>query len=315
MTAFSTAIRLASQVAGLEQTIQMRHSKLIVYISNLSTTAAAAAQSFGRYETAVEWLEQGRCLVWSQINNLRTPLDNLRDHSEDSKKLADRFLTVSRALEKSGSRPESRIPATEDNIRKKMSLQDEVQKHIKLARQWEELLQDIRSIDGFRDFLQPPSTSSLLSRIPKTGVVVIINVHLSRCDAIALLSGSKTVIHIPLDNLSYEKANYLKDLLHGTPKPRYRGDDKGEVDDTGEIEDTEEADDTGEVEDTEEADDTGEMNVRKGGQVPPKRGNLRKVLRELWLCVVKPILYQLATSVRGIFLLLRGETNYSLTNT
>ena len=280
MAAFSIAIRLVSQIAGLEQTIQMRHSKLIAYISDLSTTAAAAALSFGRHGTAVEWLEQGRCLVWSQINNLRTPLDDLRDYNPE---LADRFLTVSRALEKSGSRPESRILDTEDNIWKKISLQKEVQEHIKLARQWEELLHEIRSIDrdGLRDFFQPPSVSSLLSRIPKTGLVILINVHRSRCDAIALLPGSATTIHIPLNSLSYAGANDLKRLLRRT----YESSRKDE-----------------------------EVEPRKGKPAAHEYGSLRKILPELWSHVVKPILDQLAISVCGDFPLQRSNADFSLAN-
>jgi len=274
MAAFSTAICLASQVAGLEQTIQMRHSKLSVHISDLSTAAAAAALSFGRHGTAVEWLEQGRCLVWSQINNLRISLDDLRDYNPE---LANRFLTVSRALEKSGSRPQSQFPDPEDNIRKKISLQDEVQEHIKLERRLEELLHEIRSIDrdGFRDFLQPPSVSSLLSRIPKTGLVILINVHRSRCDAIALLPGSAATIHIPLDSLSYAGANDLKRLLHRTYKSSRQDE---------------------------------EVEPRKGEPVAHEQGSLRKILPELWSHVVKPILDQLTISVCGDFPLLRTPT-------
>ena len=200
--------------------------------------------------------------MWSQINKLRTPLDDLRDHDQV---LADRFASVSRALDISGSRTQSRIPDTEANFRNRMSLQDEVQKHLKLARRWEELLHEIRSIDGFHDFLQPPSISSLLTRVPKTGPIIIINAHLTRCDAIALLPGAETVIHTPLDNLSYAGANDLKGLLHRTHKNRSLEDEQSEL--------------------------------RKGRPASHKHENLRKILLELWLNVVKPILNQLAISV------------------
>jgi len=258
-------IRLASQVAGLEQTIRIHHLNLFLNISDLSTTAAAAALSFGRHGTAVEWLEQGRCLVWSQINNLRTPLGSLRDHDSV---LADDFSAVSRALEKSGSRTESRIPDTEDNMRNKMSLQDEVQKHVKLARRWEELLHEIRSIEGFHYFLQPRSMSSLLKGVPKTGPVIIINAHPTRCDAIALLPGVESAIHIPLHNLSYARANDWKGLLNQTHKTRSREDE--------------------------------EVELRKVRPVQsPRREILRKILSELWLHIAKPVLTKLAISVRG----------------
>ena len=268
MTAFSTAIRLASQVAGLEQTIQMRYSQLILNISDLSTAAAAAAFSFGQHGTALVWLEQGRCLVWSQINNLRTPLDDLRDHDQ---LLADSFLEVSRALEKSGSRTESRISDIEGNIRNQMFLQNEVQKHVKLARRWEELLHKIRSTDGFCDFLKPPNVTSLLSRLPKAGSVVIINSHFTRCDAIALIPSAKTPIHIPLDKFSYTEASRLEGRLHQTRKGRSREDE--------------------------------EVQLRRGVLVLPKHENLGKILLVLWVHAVKPILNKLAISVCGNFML------------
>ncbi|CAA7267783.1 unnamed protein product [Cyclocybe aegerita] len=260
MAAYETAIRLASQVAGLEQTIEVRHSNLIVNISDLATTAAAIALSFGRHGTAVEWLEHGRCLVWSQINNLRTPLEVLRDKD---KELADRFLAVSRALEKSGSRPESRTYHSEDKLQERMALQDEVHKHHKFAREWEELLADIRRIKGFQGFLQPTSMSSLLSLVPKAGPVVVINVHSTRCDALALLSGAETPIHIPLDNFSYARGNNLRGRLQQVHGARSRGEEEEEI--------------------------------RAGRRVIARNNNLCEILLELWSHVVKPILNRLAT--------------------
>ena len=69
LEAYNTAIQLVSQVAGLEQTIRERHTNLID-ISDLAASAAACAFKFGRPELALKWPEQGRCLVWSQLNNL-----------------------------------------------------------------------------------------------------------------------------------------------------------------------------------------------------------------------------------------------------
>jgi len=270
MTAYETAVRLASQVAGLEQTIQIRHSNIIANISDLSTTAAAAAISFGRLGTAVEWLEHGRCLVWSQFNNLRTPLDDLRDHDQE---LANHFSAVSIALEKLGSRTELRITKTEDNLQleERMTLQDEAHKHVKLAHEWEELLRDIHRINGLQDFLQPPSISSLLSLVPKAGAVVIINVHSARCDALALLSGVDTPIHIPLDKLSYSRASSLRRRLHRIHKGRSPGDEEEGV---------------------------------RAGRLFTQDNSLHAILLELWSYVVKPILNRLAITVGGNFLIL-----------
>ena len=76
LTDFALAIRLLSEVAGLEQTIHHRHAKLQFYgHSDLVGLAVATALRFNKVDLALEWLEQGRCVVWTQLNQLRTPTD------------------------------------------------------------------------------------------------------------------------------------------------------------------------------------------------------------------------------------------------
>jgi tetratricopeptide (TPR) repeat protein len=66
LIAFDTAINLLSLVAGLEQTVQHRYSQL-QNLSDLPLQAAATACSLGCINKALQWLEQGRCLVWTQL--------------------------------------------------------------------------------------------------------------------------------------------------------------------------------------------------------------------------------------------------------
>ncbi|KAF8903455.1 CHAT domain-containing protein [Gymnopilus junonius] len=108
LEAWPTVIRLASQVAGLEFTIQERYTFLLD-VSELSASAAAAAFEHGRPDLALEWLEQGRCLVWGQLNTLR----------------------VSRALENAASRADP-LPFTDETT---ISLA-----HVRLAQRWDQLL-------------------------------------------------------------------------------------------------------------------------------------------------------------------------------
>lgn len=172
LDACKVAVELLSQVAGMEQTVQRRHASLIDH-SSLSTAAAAAAFQFGKPEMALEWFEQGRCLVWNQLNSLRTPVDDLRAHDQN---LAEKLLAVSRALENAGSRveidrPESKYFSTKQRI----SIQHEVIGHVKLAQWWAQLLAKVREIPEFENFLRPPSSVSILNRLPPDGPVVIIN--------------------------------------------------------------------------------------------------------------------------------------------
>jgi hypothetical protein len=87
--------------------------KLLVNSSQLSIAASAAALSLGHPDKALEWLVEGRCIVWNQINQLRTPVDELRVHNQS---LADRFSAVSRELENAGSRSESQASAAQKRV-------------------------------------------------------------------------------------------------------------------------------------------------------------------------------------------------------
>ena len=267
LNAWTTVIQLLSQVVGMEQTIQKRHQNLVEF-SELPTSAAAAAFSLGHPDMVLEWLEQGRCLIWNQLNNLRTPLDDLHAHDPA---LADHFSQVSSALEKAGSRTESSSIRGEGSTM--AQLQEDANAHIKLAQQRDRLLKDIRDIPGFSNFLRPPQCSNLLSDLPEEGPVVVINVHKDRCDALALIAGADTPLHIPLSNFYTQVERHQREMYrylsaHGV---RSRGS-QPEFDE--------------------------ESSVRAGSVVVfGPRNVLGDILRELWLLVVKPILDALAISV------------------
>lgn len=262
--AYDLAIELISQVAGLDQTVQMRHTNLIS-ISYLTTEAAACAFSVSKYHTALEWLEQGRCLVWNQLNQLRTPLDDLFAYDDV---LASRLLAVSKELEGMGSRAgafsstdEAGSP-TENYIK----LEAQTQEHINLAQERDALLAEIREVSRFKDFLRPRRSQDLLEHLPKIGFVVVVNVHQNRCDALILHSGSDPV-HVPLPNFSYKQAGTLHNQLCLCLK---------------------------------------ENNVRMREVVDRtvrpyflavEAHSIQTVLRELWDCVVSPILTSLVQRV------------------
>jgi tetratricopeptide (TPR) repeat protein len=165
--AYSTAIRLASHLAGLHETIEIRLNNLR-HISDVSTLAAACAFKLGRIDLALEWLEQGRCVVWGQINDLRTPIDDLRAKHPD---LADDIVRVSSGPEISGSQPPEDANFTADSMAEKTTPREETSTHAKLALEWGQLLAKVRALPDFEDFIQPLSYSVISERLPKSGPV------------------------------------------------------------------------------------------------------------------------------------------------
>ena len=261
LTDFALAITLLSEVAGLELTIHRRHANLQPY-SDLVGSAVATALRFDSTNRALEWLEQGRCLVWNQLNQLRTPIDNLRMKNPS---LANRFIEVARDLESHGtSRSALFRPSPEPTLVEAIRLQDDTLNHNLHATEYKQLLEEIRALPDFHDFLQPPKATDIFSSLPNDGPLVIFNIHKTRCDALAVIAGIEEPLHIPLENFSLVKAEELQAIL------RFDLLKQREVDDQD----------------------------RMPRRVRPNPSSMSFVLNELWCKVIQPILEALGYSVR-----------------
>ncbi|KIJ63459.1 hypothetical protein HYDPIDRAFT_112868 [Hydnomerulius pinastri MD-312] len=208
LDAFKASLHLLPQLAWLGLPIKERHRELL-RAGNVARDAAAAAIEDGKYETAVEWLEQGRCIVWAQIFQLRTPVDELRAMQPE---LAARLTQVSNDLERASTR---NLPSSPALI--SPSLEAEAQRHRQLTLEWEEIVREIRALPGFEHFLLPKSISEL-SQAACSGPVVFLNASASRdrCDALVLRQDDihkLDVLHVPLAPFTYVDALKLQNWM------------------------------------------------------------------------------------------------------
>ncbi|KAI0083832.1 hypothetical protein BDY19DRAFT_910303 [Irpex rosettiformis] len=126
--------------------------------------AVTAAISAGEYGQALEWLETGRAAVWSQILQLRTLLEDLQILHPH---LADELRKVSQALQYAATSPSSIIcidslPTTSsDALHTRPSLEDQAQSSHTYALEYEELITEIRELEGFQNFLRPKTFPQL----------------------------------------------------------------------------------------------------------------------------------------------------------
>ena len=197
LDAYTVALELLPQLFGLGLSLQGRYRELIS-AGSMARDAAAAAIEFKRFQTAVEWLEQGRSIVWGQLMQLRTPVNELQDSHPA---LAARLLQVSRELEQSSS-----------NQAGSETHNEQAQRHRALTIEWQEIIQKIRSLPGFERFLLP-KTITQLSAAAQSGSVVILNASQRRCDALAITADSDTVLHVPLTEITYEMLELLQNHL------------------------------------------------------------------------------------------------------
>ncbi|PVF91180.1 hypothetical protein CPB86DRAFT_878650 [Serendipita vermifera] len=201
LNAYECALGLMPLMAWLGLTIGDRHQQL-VRIGGIARDAAAAAITAEQYEKALEWLEQGRSIVWTQILRLRTPVDQLQEVDPD---LAERLLRVSRTLDR-GIRQGNVVEGNQ------MSIEEEGRRYRASTAEWESIIEQIRSLPNFENFLRSPSWSQLKAA-SHGGPVVVFNIAKTRCDALALLPGLEEIIHIPLPKVTSERVTELQDEL------------------------------------------------------------------------------------------------------
>jgi hypothetical protein len=78
LKAYTCALHLLPKLAWLGRKIDSRYNELLKARS-LACDAAAFSLIDGNIQQSVEWLEQGRSVVWNQTFQLRTPLDDLKN--------------------------------------------------------------------------------------------------------------------------------------------------------------------------------------------------------------------------------------------
>ncbi|KAF7359752.1 hypothetical protein MVEN_00699900 [Mycena venus] len=220
--AYTTAIGLLPELAWLGLSITDRHYHLSE-AGQVVRDAASAAIAVHDYWKAVEWLDQGRSVIWGQLLNLRTPVDELR---KSRPHLADQLVTLSASLETAGTRSNA-ADAT-----KPQSLQSIANQVHAFALERNHILQQIRELPGYERFLlsKPISELSLAS---KMGPIAIVNISAYGTDALILAPGlGDEVIHVPLSDLTIHKVQALAKVLAsilGTPgrSDRLHGSQEG----------------------------------------------------------------------------------------
>ncbi|KAJ7477682.1 CHAT domain-containing protein [Mycena latifolia] len=216
LRAYTTAIDLIPQLAWLGLSISDRHHE-ILQAGQIVRDAASAAINAHEYSKAVEWLEQGRSVIWSQVLSLRTPVDELHMvHPE----LAAKLVSISNRLETSSMRSGVEAAA----VLPSQSLQVTARQHHDLAAQRDQLLKQIRGLTGFKRFLLPKPISEL-SPAASIGPVVLLNTSRYSCDALILMPGlGDEVMHVPLPDFTLDQAQHFTEALGSLVRGSARSD-------------------------------------------------------------------------------------------
>ncbi|KAJ7914624.1 hypothetical protein B0H13DRAFT_1872748 [Mycena leptocephala] len=256
LEASDVALNLLQELAWLGLSINDRHHQ-IRQAGLVVREAAAAAVSSDQPEKAVEWLEQGRSIIWGQLLSLRNPVDALKAKFPE---LATEFIVLCTQLEGATTR---RSDQKLLDYGHQQSINSVTHRAHENAQKREALLKKIRELEGFQQFLLPKKISEL-STAAQEGPVILLNVNLISCDALALLPGlTEEVIHVPLPEFTPDHVNNLTNSLGQLMPFMGRGD----------------------------------INRLHGQRERGSAGleeDFAHILSELWLRLVKPVLEALA---------------------
>ena len=214
LTAYQTAISLMQESLSFAPTLEIQHFRLVAMrdqYEKLPLDYASYMVRIGQLNQAIEALERGRGLLWSEMRGLRTSIDQLRAVNLP---LAEKFAGVNRDLEAvtiSGSpivwKEDGQVGGREgmDPIGRL------VVKQRKLVEERDRLISQIRAQPGFNSFLIPPSFDTLCSAAAG-GPVILINHSKLRSDIIILLHDTPPSLILTSDEF-YDHAKGLHDKL------------------------------------------------------------------------------------------------------
>jgi tetratricopeptide (TPR) repeat protein len=197
--AYSKALELQQQHLALLPSVSSQ-KRFIETSPKLALNAASYAIGAGDVQAAVVVLEQGRSILWSKMQGYRQPLEEL---SKQDSELAKDFKTISYKLE---------YNAVSDDI--------DIGLQRALSEQWALLLQKIRQMEGFSNFLQAVPFSTLKGAAAE-GPIIMVNISDFQSNAIILMPSSSTIV-IALPDVSPEILKQFipnqEEFITGPPK-------------------------------------------------------------------------------------------------
>jgi CHAT domain-containing protein len=216
-SAYETALSLMHDILFFSPTLQLQHATLAMHVNetpSLPLDYASYQIDSHQLEQAIETLERGRALLWSEMCHLRISTDQLLEANPD---LGHRFAAVNRELEElTKSVPPSHKlsidEATADCLRAVDPFGRLLLKHRGLLKERAKLISQIQALQSFDSLLTSPSEFDTVRSVASSGPVIIINHSKWRSDILILLHHMPPSLISTSDNF-FQRAGALKDKL------------------------------------------------------------------------------------------------------
>ncbi|KAG1811947.1 CHAT domain-containing protein [Suillus variegatus] len=171
LEAYATSMSLLDAHMSATASASSRYNVMKAFPNTLAVDAA------GDVCHAVELLEQGRTLIWTQMARLRTPLDSLQEPDNHAKAVRKKFLDLSSLL--------NNPPANHSEGTRKVDIEAEATRYRRLVEDWNTTVEEIRKLEGLSRFLLPPLFSEL-QNAARDGPIIVLIASKASCDAIII---------------------------------------------------------------------------------------------------------------------------------
>ena len=223
LIAYQAAMSLMQSTLVFTPTLEMQHILLAskMAISHMPLEYASYLIHIGKYEQAVEILEQGRCLLWSEMRGFRTSIDKLAQANQD---FADKLVEINQQLEElattilkdeiGGNGNFLGVAFRDGKVADELGRVHTQQRE--LLRERDALISQVKELTGLETFLDAPRFGTVRDAASR-GPVIVINHCKWRCDILVLLHESSPSLISTSDDF-YDRATKLKDNLLNTRK-------------------------------------------------------------------------------------------------
>jgi hypothetical protein len=232
LIAYKCAMSLVKKSFTFAPTASVQYARLVALgenCHNMPLDYASLQINLGQFEEAIETLERGRTLFWSELRGFRTPMIQLIEDRDSP--LAQRFSEINRELEElTVSIAPSGRPDVGGAISPGVELTDPfglfVLKQRKLVEERDALISHIQCLPGLEGFLEAPPFATLRVAASR-GPVVLIN-HCKWRSHILIVFSNSLPCAIPTVHGFYDRANKLRDelvkarWLHGLESKEYQ---------------------------------------------------------------------------------------------
>ena len=181
LEAYQTSLNTLDHFTSLDSSLDSRHETMQARVADLANNAFSCATRHGDFQMAVELLEQGRGILWSQLARCDISLAVLEIQDNRGRELARKFTRLSADLKKHAQHNGDR---------------DSTDPYWLVQEEWQRVVDKIRNLDGFSRFLLSPQFDDL-QRAAEYGPVIIVNASKYSCDALVVLR-ARAPIRVPL---------------------------------------------------------------------------------------------------------------------